>query len=184
MHIHILGASGSGVTTLGTAIAAQLGYPYFDTDSYFWLPTEPPFVNRRPPDERNALLISHLQQHDDWVLGGSMFSWSEEVLFDFDLVVFLWLPPEIRLRRLRDREYSRYGDAIFNDQLIKPQYEELMIRAEDYDKATGLAKRTLPAHEAWLKKLDVPILELRGDLTVQQRLEAVLKTMTDFRNMC
>ncbi|HTK18721.1 MAG TPA: AAA family ATPase [Mucilaginibacter sp.] len=184
MHIHILGASGSGVTTLGNALAQQLDYPYFDSDIYFWLPSDPPFVHMRPPAERNPLLISHLAEHDNWILGGSIFSWSEDVFLDYDLVVFLYLPPEIRLPRLRDREYERYGDAIFTDAETKQKYEMLMARAVDYDEAKGLAKRTLPAHEEWLSRLSAPILELRGDLTVQQRVDAVLKSIEDLRNIC
>lgn len=184
MHIHILGASGSGVTTLGTALAIQLGFPYFDSDDYFWQPSNPPFIHRRPAEERNSLLVSHLQQQDNWVLGGSMFSWSEDIFLDFDLVVFLWLPPKIRLQRLREREYARYGNTIFTDPFRKQQYEILMARAEDYDIAAGVAKRTLIAHEAWLKKLSDPVLELRGDMSVQQRVDAVLKSITDLRNMC
>jgi len=35
--IHILGASGSGTTTLGRALAERLQCPHFDTDDYFWL---------------------------------------------------------------------------------------------------------------------------------------------------
>jgi len=30
----------------------------------------------------------------------------------FTLVVFLWIPPEIRLERLKARERSRYGDVV------------------------------------------------------------------------
>ena len=37
--IHILGASGSGTTTLGRALAERLQCRHFDTDDYFWLPT-------------------------------------------------------------------------------------------------------------------------------------------------
>lgn len=184
MHIHILGASGSGVTTLGNALAQQLDYPYFDSDSYFWLPSDPPFINKRPPAERNLLLASDLAQHENWILGGSIFSWSKDVFLDYDLVVFLYLQPEIRLQRLRDREYERYGDAIFTDPETKLKYEMLMIWAVDYEEATGLAKRTLKAHEHWLEKLNVPILELRGDLTVQQRVDAVLRSIEDLSNMC
>lgn len=184
MHIHILGASGSGVTTLGNALAQQLDYPYFDSDNYFWLPSDPPFVNKRPPYERNALLTSHLAEHENWILGGSIFSWSDDVFLDYDLVVFLYLTPQIRLQRLKDREYERYGDALFTDPETKRKYEELIARAIDYDEAKGLAKRTLPAHEAWLSRLSTPILELRADWTVQQRVGAVLRSIEDLRNMC
>jgi adenylate kinase family enzyme len=39
--IHLMGASGSGVTTLGRALAARLALPHHDSDDYFWLPTAP-----------------------------------------------------------------------------------------------------------------------------------------------
>lgn len=51
-HIHILGASGSGTTTLAKVLSDELGYAHFDSDDYFWIPTEPPFTTKRPLDER------------------------------------------------------------------------------------------------------------------------------------
>jgi len=44
-----LGAPGAGVPTLGRALGATLGLPYFDSDDYFWLSTEPPFTQRGQP---------------------------------------------------------------------------------------------------------------------------------------
>jgi adenylate kinase family enzyme len=41
--IHVMGASGSGVTTLGRALADALAFPHYGTDDYFWLPTTPPY---------------------------------------------------------------------------------------------------------------------------------------------
>lgn len=48
MLIHIFGASGSGTSTLGRAVAAGLGWRFLDTDDFFWLPTDPPFTTPRP----------------------------------------------------------------------------------------------------------------------------------------
>ncbi|WP_228410094.1 shikimate kinase [Chryseobacterium viscerum] len=35
MKIHIFGASGSGVTTLGKALSEELNLEYFDSDDFF-----------------------------------------------------------------------------------------------------------------------------------------------------
>jgi len=51
--IHLMGASGSGTTTLGRALAQRLGCPHFDTDHYFWFPTAPPFEKIRPVEDPN-----------------------------------------------------------------------------------------------------------------------------------
>jgi adenylate kinase family enzyme len=55
--IHILGASGSGTTTLGRAMAERLNYTHFDTDAYFWLPTDPPTTEKREITLRQQLLM-------------------------------------------------------------------------------------------------------------------------------
>ena len=54
--IHILGASGSGTSTLGTEISKTFGFTHLDTDNYYWLPTNPPFTMPREREERIALM--------------------------------------------------------------------------------------------------------------------------------
>jgi adenylate kinase family enzyme len=45
--IHIVGASGAGVTSLGRALADALAIPHHDTDDYFWQPTTPRYQKMR-----------------------------------------------------------------------------------------------------------------------------------------
>lgn len=109
-----------------------------------------------------------------WILGGSIYRWGDDVFPPFDLIVFLWLPPEIRLARLRAREQARYGDKLQTDPLCKKHHEQFLAWAADYDHDTGLATRTLNAHETWLKKHAGPILRLDTDLTVTERIDRIL----------
>lgn len=76
--IHIVGASGSGTTTLGAALAAEMGVAHQDSD-HFWLPTEPPFTTQRPQDERLPMLKAALPAEESWVISGSLLSWGLEV---------------------------------------------------------------------------------------------------------
>src|SRR6266567_2046417 len=110
--IHILGASGSGTTTLGRALAERLQCPHFDTDDYFWFPTEPPFTHQRERTERAQLLMDDLTAHDAWVVSGSLCGWGDAVIPLFALVVFLWISHDVRMARLRQREHARYGERI------------------------------------------------------------------------
>ena len=86
--IHILGASGSGTTTLGRALAARLQCPHFDTDDYFWLPTDPPFTHQRERTERTQLLMNDVTAQDAWVVSGSLCGWGDVAIPLFELVVF------------------------------------------------------------------------------------------------
>ena len=108
--IHIFGASGSGTTTIGKAVAEKLGYTHFDTDSYFWLPTEEPFTEARPTEERLRLMQTDLLRVDNWVLSGSLNGWGDPLIPLFDLVIFVYVPQDERIRRLKIREHKRYGD--------------------------------------------------------------------------
>ncbi len=178
MKLHIFGASGSGVTTTGNAVASQLGLPYFDSDEYYWEKSDPPFTVKRDIAERNRYLRTDLQKQNSWVLGGSVINWGTDVFPAFDLVVFLWLPPGIRMARLKERELQRYGEIIFTDPLRKQLYEAFMNWAADYDHATGISNRTIVAHERWLNQQTAPILDLRGDMPLEQRVQYILEKIS------
>lgn len=54
------------------------------------------------------------------------------------------------------------------------QYEDFIAWAADYDHGTGIANRTLQAHERWMLHLSCPVLQLRGDYTTEERVEQVM----------
>ncbi len=161
-HIHIVGAAGAGVTTLGRAVADALAIPHQDTDDYFWLPTTPPYTQRREVADRLRLMREMFLERPDWVLSGSLDDWGGAVISLFDLVVFLYVPTEIRLARLRDRE-TRRG-------LVDQDFIEW---ASHYDDGTREG-RNLPRHEAWLKTLHCPVLRLDGTLTIADLVKEVI----------
>ncbi len=181
MKLHIFGASGAGVTTLGQTLSQQLNVPYFDTDTYFWLPTEPPFTQRRLVAERDAQLIHDLAQHSSWLLGGSLVGWNEQWLMAFDLAVFLWLPPLLRLARLQQREHERYGEALQADSTRAEQSQTFLAWAAGYDDNSSGGSRTLANHISWLRRFTCPVLELRGDLTVAERVARVRAKVHELR---
>jgi adenylate kinase family enzyme len=174
MKIHLLGASGSGVTTLGECLSDTLGYPYFDSDRYYWELSDPPFTIRRNSEERDRLVREDLSGQTDWILGGSVLNWGERWLSAFDLVVFLWIPSAIRIDRLKEREAERYGAVIFYDPARSQQYREFIEWASGYDTNTA-RERTIAAHLQWLAKLSCPVLQLEGDLSVEQWTERVIE---------
>jgi hypothetical protein len=163
MRIHITGASGSGTSTLGAALAKHLTFAHFDADNFYWLPTVPPYTAKRDPAERLALLASALEESDNSILSGSVMKWGREVEDSFDLIVFLYLDASIRVERLRKREIQKLGHA-------DPEFLEW---AAQYDMGPKEG-RSLAKHRAWLLDRRCPVLELEGDLTVDDRMAAVL----------
>src|SRR5207245_4780364 len=102
--IHIVGASGSGTTSLAIEVATRYGHRHLDTDDYFWLPTIPPYREKRPREERLALLREASRGSKSWVLSGSLCGWGDPFISEFYVVVFLAVPTPVRLARLRLRD--------------------------------------------------------------------------------
>ncbi len=173
MKLYIFGASGSGVTTLGQALGLYLDIPYFDSDNYFWVPTVPPFTIKRDPVERNSMISRELKAVPDLIFGGSALNWGADVFPPFDGVVFLWIPADIRMQRIKERERARYGNAI--DAEMKEQHEDFLAWAADYDNNTGISNRTLQLHEEWLSKMTMPVLKLQGDMSLEERMEKIME---------
>lgn len=179
MRIHILGASGSGVTTLGEKLAARWQISYFDSDAFFWEKTDIPFSIKKDPKQRDEELLYQLHHTEHWILGGSILQWSKAIHALFDYIVFLHIPQTIRLERLKKREMQRYGEHITSDPLRKKKFEDFIRWAKDYDEDTGIAYRTLKKHKHWLKAQKVPIVEIVGDVSVNQRIQLVENAVQD-----
>jgi adenylate kinase family enzyme len=173
MRVHIVGASGSGTTTLGRALARQLDCPYLDTDDYFWLPSDPPFQHIRERTERQTRLGAALAGSPGWVLSGSLCGWGDIFIPQFELVVFLWVPPEVRIARLRARERSRHGAAIDPGAPLHDRYEKFIAWAAGYDEGLDVPERCRRLHEEWLATLPCPVLRLEDTASVAERLDRI-----------
>ncbi|HKP26495.1 MAG TPA: hypothetical protein VJV39_21680 [Dongiaceae bacterium] len=159
VHIHITGASGAGTTSLGRALAAELGVLHLDADDFFWQRTDPPFTTPRDREERVALLIEKARLELSWILSGSALSWGVKIEPLLDLIVYLQIDPHLRMHRLHQREVARYGARIQPGGDMVAKHKEFMDWAASYDTA-GPEQRSLVAHEQWLATQTCPVLRL------------------------
>jgi hypothetical protein len=178
-HIHITGASGSGVTTLGRALSRTLGSVHLDTDDFYFLPTDPPYVTKLPVESRLELLLEAFERASatGWILAGSMNDWGDSLIPLFDLVVFVSTPTELRLQRLAAREAERFGaEAVAPGGPWHAQYKGSLEWAAAYDDGSREG-RSRPRHEAWLAQLPCPVLRVDGSSTVNCLVQQVLTAL-------
>jgi SAM-dependent methyltransferase len=110
--IILLGPNGSGKSTLGRELACALNFAHFDVEDYWFYKTDIPYTAIRPQEERNEMLLSDMKKHGSFVVSGDISGWSDEFLTMFDLAIFLTAPTEIRMKRIENREYARWGDRV------------------------------------------------------------------------
>ena len=129
-------------------MANRLGYAHLDTDNFYWMPTDPPFRTKRPPEDRLAMMTSAFDAAPNgWVLSGSLDGWGDPFIPRFSLVAFVYTPPATRMARLIAREHERYGAAVAPGGVMYDQHLEFVAWAEGYDRADR-SGRSRPRHEA------------------------------------
>jgi len=165
--VHVMGASGSGVTTLGRSLTDSTAWPYYDTDDFYWQPTDPPFRMRRSPEDRLHRLSDALLGSEQWVLGGAIDGWGDPLIARFDLVVFLEAPTATRRARLSNRERGRFGDRVAEGGDMHAQHQAFLAWADGYEAGANPQGRSRARHEAWLRNVDQPILRLDATQDVE-----------------
>lgn len=174
--IHIFGASGSGTTTLGRAIAEKTGYAFLDSDDYIWAPTDPPFTALRTHEQRLPLLQRDLDRIEDAVVSGSLVGWGDPLIPRFTLAVRLVVPHDVRMTRLERRETARYGDRVRPGGDMYETNQAFLAWAAAYDEGPA-TMRSRAMHDLWQQKLTCLLLILDGTRPVEELVRAVLEAL-------
>lgn len=131
--IYITGASGAGTSSLGWMIQEQYDVNLIETDDITMYFTDPPYQYPRPQEERLPILRSMLSKDKVNVIVGSASHWGTEIIMKANIFILLYAPFEIRKERIRIREEQRFGKRLWEDSIIKNNYERLIKWTAQYD---------------------------------------------------
>jgi len=154
--IHLFGVSGSGTTSVGKALAEFFDCLQLDSDDYLWEPPIPPYDRLVAAPIRTENLKKDIDVEGSWILSGSVCGWGDFTIPMFVLAVFLWVPMEIRIERLKKRETRESGEQIWES--THPWHKgfiEFLDWAVKYDDA-GPEMRSVQEHEPWIKTRSCP----------------------------
>lgn len=149
MGIIICGMNGSGKSTLGRALADSLGWRFIDNEDLYFPKTDPahPYAVERTQDEVERLLLEEVHRDDHFVFAAVRGNYGEKVLPYYKAAVLVETPREIRLQRVRERSYRKFGERMLPGgdlyESEKHFYELIAARPENY------ATR-------WLDMLNIP----------------------------
>jgi adenylate kinase family enzyme len=178
MHIHLLGPSGSGTSTLGHALAEELKIPWFDSDDIFWEKTDPPFTAKRPIEQRIARLYEIDEKNESWIISGSMLEWGDSIREKIDLIIYLYIEKEERLRRLIKRERERFGDRIEAGHDMYENHKAFIEWAGSYETG-GFKMRSRKSEMAWIEKASCRIIIIEKEIPLDEEIAIVLKGLAN-----
>jgi len=141
------------------------------------LPTTPPYRQMRDVAERLRLMREVFLGRVDWLLSGSLDDWGAPIVPFFDLVVFLVVPTEGRLKRLRDREARHFGaEVVAPGGWRHGETEEFIEWAAHYDDGTREGKN-LSRHQAWLETLSCLVMRLDGTRAIHELVGEIVAAL-------
>ena len=177
--ISITGASGSGCTTLGAALADKLGARCIDTDDLYWTQTEPPYQVKRDLQEATTLLqlavAEAVEENAGFVAAGTLENWAAPLTPEVERTVFIDTPDAIRMQRLRNREVIRFGDRILSGGDMHETSREFLTWASRYE-FNDRPGRSRVRQEAWLKTLPCRVIRLDGSRPVAELVEMLVSS--------
>ena len=159
MRIQIIGGSGTGKSTLGKWIGQKEGIHWIDSDHYLW--KDQTFTEKRSVAERYALYTPDIENHQQYVVSGSVFSWNPTGFDNRELLVFLRLDETTRMNRLIQREQERYPDFTGTNAFLD--------WCSTYLTATDPAMiGTLAEHRLQMEKSASPVIEIDAALPTDE----------------
>jgi adenylate kinase family enzyme len=175
--IIIFGSAGSGKTTLGKQVAKELGFPYFDIDDYIWKKdTERPFTVMYSHEQKVGRLMADISQGTHFVMAGSMDSFNAPFVPLFDLAVHMTAPVDVRIARIHDREYKRYGERILEGGDMYEEHQRFLMLSARYDTDGSPCMKT---HKEWAETLPCKVIEIHGEDEFNEKVRQIVNVYNE-----
>lgn len=171
--IMIIGPSGSGKTTLGKLVADELGYPYFDVDDYIWRKdTEEPYTVMYSREEKIEGLKTAVSPYEHFVMAGSMSSFHYAFDNMFEMMVLLYVEPDIRVKRVHDRAIERFGNRVLEGGDMYENHMKFLKHNRNYESD---GSPNLKEQKEWMNSLSCIKMELDGTRNPDFNVKSVVE---------
>ncbi len=171
MRIIICGLNGAGKSTLGRALAKRLQYEFRDIEDYYFPKTDDKYeysVQRTEKDVA-ALLLKDLEENNNIVLASVRGNYNEQIEKLFDLAVYINIPKEIRMARVRKRSNDKFGNRMLQGGDLYESEERFFKMVED---------RSEDYAKGWLTDLLCPVISIDGTAEVATNIEILVNEIS------
>lgn len=157
--IIVFGANGSGKSTLGKELACLLNFKYMDIEDYYFKKSDIPYSKPRSKEEVIKLMLADIKRYGSFVISAVTGDFEDYITSLYDLAVFLSAPLDIRMQRIKDRAYEKFGNRV----LQGGDMYESQKNFEEFART-----RDLKIIDNWANTLSCPIIHIDGTKDYEQ----------------
>ncbi len=170
--IIVCGLNGSGKSTFGKALAEKLHFHFIDNEDLYFPKEDSSYIYAAPRtrEEVEKLLRNEIKSHENFVFTSVKGDYGEMTCPLFQFAVLVHVPREIRLERVRDRSFQKFG--------------ERMLKGGDlYEKEEAFFEmvRSRPEHsvEQWAQSFPGPVWRIDGTRPVEENVDVIVSKITE-----
>lgn len=172
MRIQIIGAACSGKSTLCEYISKKTGSYWIDTDKYIWKDED--YTENYSLEERMEMYNKDISLHSDYIVSGSVYFWNPNGFPNKELLVLLLLDEEVRIKRLYDREYKRFGERMLEGGDHFEISKEFLDWCKTYYTADENEISSFASHKLRLKQANCKTLVLDSNQPLESLYSCVI----------
>ena len=162
--ILVCGLNGSGKSTLGRELARVLGYTFIDIEDCYFPKKDDSYLyaDPRSGEEAEKVLWDKISACDRFVLASVTGNFDEKTTSLFEAIVRLNVPKEIRMKRIRERSFRKFGDRMLPGGDLYEAEEGFFAMAE---------ARTEQYVDDWLSGMSCPVIEVDGTRPIEENTQ-------------
>lgn len=165
--ILLCGLNGAGKSTLGRPLAERLGFHYIDNEDLYFPKTDPAYLYAAPRmrEEVEKLLLHEIKEHENFVFASVKGDYGADIVSFFRYAVLMAVPRDVRLQRVQNRSFQKFGDRMLPDGDLYEREEQFF----DF-----VASRAEDMVEEWAGTLHCPIIRVDGTNSVEENIAYIL----------
>lgn len=176
--IIVCGLNGSGKSTLGKALADALQFHFIDVEDLYFPKTDPNYLYASPrnEDEVAKLLAKEIKAHENFVFASVRGKFGRRTLPNqgidvqavYQYIVLIQVPKDIRMKRVRDRAFQKFGNRVLPGgdlyEVEEAFYDQISARPDDYA-------------EKWMEFMDCPVIRVDGTKPIKENVAFIIKQL-------
>lgn len=168
MGIIVCGLNGTGKSTLGKVLAEKLDFYFIDIEDLYFPKTDSNYMYTSPRTRKEVemLLLQEVKTHKNFVLASVKGDYGKNIYSFIQYAVLLEVPKDIRLQRVKNRSFQKFGDRMLLGGDLHEQEEKFFRFVESREE--NIVKE-------WVKSLKCPVIRIDGTKSIDENANFIME---------